>query len=100
MRTVLKHIVKILRNLLSQFLIKIPSSKIVTYFLNSGFNRRLKPEAQMIYLLILAQTLSNECTAQCENFSIFLELRFYVKSIFENLEVIKMPFFAILETEF
>ena len=28
----------------------------------------------------------------CENFRIFLLLRFYVKSIFENLEVLKLPF--------
>ena len=32
------------------------------------------------------------------NFSIFLLLRFYVKSIFEILEVLKMPFNVILET--
>ena len=35
---------------------------------------------------------------QCGNFSIFLSLRFYVKSIVEILEVLKMPFFVILET--
>ena len=31
-----------------------------------------------------------------ENFKIFLSLRFYVKSILENLEVPKLPFLAIL----
>ena len=30
--------------------------------------------------------------AQCENFRIFLPLRFYVKSILENLEVLKLQF--------
>ena len=35
-----------------------------------------------------------KCT-QCGNFKIFLQLRFYVKSILENLEVLKLPFIAI-----
>ena len=35
-------------------------------------------------------------SAQCGNFKIFLSFRFYVKSILENLEVVKVPFFAIL----
>ena len=30
--------------------------------------------------------------AQCGNFRIFLFFKFYVKSILENLEVLKMPF--------
>ena len=34
--------------------------------------------------------------AQCGNFRIFLLFRFYVKSSFENLEVVKLPFFAFL----
>ena len=34
--------------------------------------------------------------AQCGNFRIFLSLRFYVKSILEHIEVLKLPFFAIL----
>ena len=33
---------------------------------------------------------------QCENVMIFLSFRFYVKSILENLEVLKLPLFAIL----
>ena len=33
---------------------------------------------------------------QCGNFRIFLPFRFYVKSIFEIVEVIKVLFFAIL----
>ena len=32
---------------------------------------------------------------QCENFRIFLSLRFYVKSILENLEILKLPFFIL-----
>ena len=40
--------------------------------------------------------LSDKVT-QCGNFKIFLSLRFYVKSILENLEVDKLLFFAILE---
>ena len=32
----------------------------------------------------------------CRNFMIFLSLRFYVKSILENLEVLKMPFLPFL----
>ena len=35
-------------------------------------------------------------TSQCGNFIIFLSLRFYVKSIFENQEVLKMPFSQFL----
>ena len=31
---------------------------------------------------------------QCGNFRIFLSFRFYVKSIFENQELVKLPFFA------
>ena len=31
--------------------------------------------------------------------NIFPSLRFYVKSILEHLEVQKMPFFAIMDTE-
>ena len=34
--------------------------------------------------------------SMCGNFRIFLSLRFYVKSIIENLEVMKLPFIAIL----
>ena len=34
---------------------------------------------------------------QSENFWIFMSFRFYVKSILESLEVVKGPFFAILE---
>ena len=33
----------------------------------------------------------------CGKFKIFLALRFYVKSILENQEVLKLPFFAILQ---
>ena len=42
----------------------------------------------------LELTLDNteECNSQCENFMFFLSLRFYVKSIFENLEVPNLPF--------
>ena len=36
------------------------------------------------------------CITQCENFSICLSLRFYVKSILENIEVLKTVVFAIL----
>ena len=36
------------------------------------------------------------CIAQCGNFRIFLSLRFYVKSILENLKVPKLPFLLIL----
>ena len=35
--------------------------------------------------------------AQCGNFRIFLSLRFYVESFFENSKCLKMPFLAILE---
>ena len=35
--------------------------------------------------------------SQYGNFRIFLSFRFYVKSIVEYLEVLKLPFFAILE---
>ena len=34
-------------------------------------------------------------STQCENVMIFLSFRFYVKSILDNLEVLKLPFFAI-----
>ena len=34
-------------------------------------------------------------SSQCENVMIFLSFRFYVKSILDNLEVLKLPFFAI-----
>ena len=34
-------------------------------------------------------------TAQCGNFRIFLSLRFYVKSILENLEFLKLPFLPL-----
>ena len=34
--------------------------------------------------------------SQCGNFMIFPSHRFYVKLILENLEGLKMPFFAIL----
>ena len=34
--------------------------------------------------------------AQCGNFRIFLSLRFYVKSILENLEVLKLLFLPFL----
>ena len=34
----------------------------------------------------------NTNVAQCGNFRIFLSLRFYVKSILENLEVLKLQF--------
>ena len=40
----------------------------------------------------------NKVLSQCGNFSIFLSLRIYVKSIFEMLEVLKLPFCDILET--
>ena len=33
---------------------------------------------------------------QCGNFRIFLSFRFYVKLFLENLEVLKIPFLAIL----
>ena len=33
----------------------------------------------------------------CRNFMLFLSLRFYMKSTLENLEVLIMPFFAVLE---
>ena len=36
--------------------------------------------------------------AQCGNFRIFLSLRFYVKSLLENLEVLKLTSSAILGT--
>ena len=32
---------------------------------------------------------------QCENFSIFLSIRFYVKSISENLKVLDLPFLGL-----
>ena len=35
---------------------------------------------------------------QCANFRIFLSFRFYVKSILDNVEVLKIAFFAILGT--
>ena len=38
------------------------------------------------------QKLSHCVTPQCGNFKIFLSLRFYVKSIFESLQVLTMPF--------
>ena len=47
-----------------------------------------------IYIWIFCE-LCPICT-QCINFRIFLSFRFYVKSILENLEVLKMPIFAIL----
>ena len=37
---------------------------------------------------------------QCGNFRIFLSLRFYVKSILEILEVLKLPFFHFRHSEF
>ena len=37
-------------------------------------------------------------STQCGNFMIFLSIRFYMKSIFGMLEVLKMPFLALLET--
>ena len=36
------------------------------------------------------------CSQQSEEFKILLSLRFYVKSILDNLEVLKLPIFAIL----
>ena len=36
--------------------------------------------------------------AQCGNFGIFVSLIFYVKSILENLEVPKLPFWALDNT--
>ena len=32
--------------------------------------------------------------SQCEKFRIFLTLRFYVKSIMENLELVRLPVFG------
>ena len=34
--------------------------------------------------------------SQCGNLRIFLSLKFYVKSILENLEVLKLPFLPLL----
>ena len=34
--------------------------------------------------------------SRCGNFRNFLPLRFYVKTIFENLEVLKVPFLSFL----
>ena len=42
----------------------------------------------------LCQTRGN--ISQCGNFMIFLSFRFYVKSILENLGVLKLQFFVIL----
>ena len=36
---------------------------------------------------------------QCGNFMIFLSLRFYVKSILEDLEVLKLPFLPFLKAK-
>ena len=40
----------------------------------------------------------NKCitTSQCGNFKIFLSLRFYVKSILDYLEVLKLQFLPFL----
>ena len=38
--------------------------------------------------------------AQCENFMIFLPLRFYVKSVLENVKVQNLPFYTFRGTEF
>ena len=35
---------------------------------------------------------------QCGNYIIFPSLRFYVKSILQNLDARKLPFFAILKS--
>ena len=42
-------------------------------------------------------TQSSEVSpSQCENYRIFLSFRFYVKSILETLEVLKLPFLPFL----
>ena len=43
-------------------------------------------------------SVSNCNRSQCGKFSIFLSLRFYVKSILENVEVLKNAIFATSET--
>ena len=51
--------------------------------------------------LVLPKLISQEigvAVSQCGNFSIFLSLKFHVKSLFEILEVPEMPFFAILKS--
>ena len=40
--------------------------------------------------------LVKHCETLCGNFMIFLSFRFYVKSILANLNVVKLPFSAIL----
>ena len=46
---------------------------------------------------VLADSLRQfQISAHCEFFRIFLSLRFYVKSILENLEVLKLPFLLFL----
>ena len=44
------------------------------------------------YVHILLSSYMDVFWTQCGNFKIFLSLRFYVKSILENLEVRKLPF--------
>ena len=50
---------------------------------------------QLWYPFVIFQGLQVN-VAQCGNFRIFLSFRFYVKSTLENLEVLKLPFFAYL----
>ena len=35
--------------------------------------------------------------AQCENFSVFLSYRFYVKSLLENLKILSSGFFELIK---
>jgi len=44
-------------------------------------------------------SVTNCLNAQCGKFRIFLSLRFYVKSILENLEVLKLPFCCFKSSE-
>ena len=59
----------------------------------------------ILLLGFLREIIINKCrnvkiavseVPQCGNFRIFLSLRFYVKSILENLEVLKLLGFVIL----
>ena len=66
------------------------------------FSKRRKKFTDIVLHLFILRNLKRcietaDCyVAQCGIFMIFLSPRFYVKSIFENLEVLKLPLFAIL----
>ena len=61
---------------------------------------KYRPEMQndkLLVILFFCKANNTNLCSQCENFRIFLSVRFYVKSILQNLKVLNQPFFAIFD---